>query len=78
VVVWADIPMVGVMTGNEAVGKGMAFGMGAVTFGRGMFTTVTISASALKLSVWEFVLDSPSFFIPWVLGFQFSCLSVDR
>jgi hypothetical protein len=77
-VIGADVPMVRMTTGDEAAGKGMAFGMGAVTLRQGMFTTVTISASVPKLSVWELVLDYPAFFIPQTLGFQFSCLSVDR
>jgi hypothetical protein len=78
-VVRADIPMVGVTTGDEAAGKGMTFRMRTITFRQvNVATTMTIGASTSKLSVWELVLNSPTFFIPQTLGFQFSCLSIDR
>jgi hypothetical protein len=58
-VVRADIPMVGVVTRDETAGKGMAFGVGTVTLGWCVATTMAIGAPMSELSLRETVLDSP-------------------
>jgi hypothetical protein len=76
-IVRADFSMVGVVARDKTAGKGMALGVGTITLGQGVLMAMAIGAPMSELGVRESILDSPSFFKPGSLRFQFSGLGID-